>query len=167
MLRTTASFSLTGERPFLQDEEIERMLQDKDCLLISVADRLAEYGPTGFVLFHVTGKDLIVEAMALSCLVLGKQAEFATLSALARHAAGQGLARIVFQYKAAPRNQPMQEFLEAIAVSEPALGYAVNVADIEDKINQSAVNPGAWTLALQSSHDDSGVLPSPTERVER
>ena len=135
------------------------MLTDKDCLLISVTDRLAEYGPAGFVLFRVAGKDLIVEAMALSCVVLGKQAEFAALSGLARHAAGQELARIVFQYKAADRNQPMQEFLESVAVSEAGAGYVVNVADVEARIKQSAVNPGAWTLALQSSLDGSSVLP--------
>ena len=158
MLRTIAGFSLTGEMPFLQDDEIERMLTDRNCLLVSVADRLAEYGPTGFVLFRVAGKDLIVEAMALSCVVLGKQAEFAALSALARHAGGHDLSRIVFLYKAAERNQPMQEFLESVAVSEPGLGYVVSVADVEARISESAVNPRAWTVELQSSLDNSSVL---------
>ena len=159
MLRTIAGFSLTGEKPFLLDEEIERMLTDQSCLLVSVADRLAEYGPTGFVLFRVAGTDLIVEALALSCLVLGKQAEFAVLSALARYAAERSVARIAFRYAATDRNQPMQEFLESVAASEEGFGYVVNVADVESRISQSAVKPGAWTYTLQSSFEDSGVLP--------
>lgn len=159
MLRTVAGFSLTGEKPYLLDEEIERMLADGDCLLISVSDRLSDYGPTGFILFREANRELIVDAMALSCVILGKQAEFAVLSALSRYAKEQGLLRIAFEYAATDRNQPMQEFLESVAVNEPRVGYVVNVSDIEARISESAVKPGAWTITLQSSLDDSGVVP--------
>lgn len=155
MLRTIAGFSLTGEKPYLQDNEIGRMLTDGDCLLVSVSDRLADYGPTGFVLFREATQEMIIDAMALSCLVLGKQAEFAVLSALSRYAATRGLRRIAFRYIAADRNQPMQEFLGAVAEGEPGIGYAVNVSDVETRITESAVKPGAWTIEL----DVSGVAP--------
>ncbi|HZD30332.1 MAG TPA: hypothetical protein VE779_01600 [Candidatus Angelobacter sp.] len=159
MLRTIAGFSLTGEKPHLSDVEIAQLAADKHCFLISVSDRLAEYGPSGFILFRQTNQGLIVDEMALSCIVLGKQAEFAILSALSRYAAEEGLARVMFAYAASDRNQPMQEFLEAVAASQPGVGYAVRVADIESRINASAVKPGAWTATLRSSLDDSGVLP--------
>jgi hypothetical protein len=151
MLRTVAGFSLTGEKPFLRDDEISRMLTDGDCLLISVSDRLAEYGPTGFVLYREVRDEMIVDAMALSCIVLGKQAEFAVLSALSRYAAARGLLRIAFRYTAADRNQPMQEFLESVGRSEVGVGYVVDVSDVEARISESAVKPGAWTVALLST----------------
>jgi hypothetical protein len=157
MLRTVAGFSLTGEKPFLPDDAIGRLLTDGDCLLISVSDRLADYGPTGFILFREVKQEMIVDAMALSCIVLGKQAEFAVLSALSRYAAAHGLLRIAFLYAATERNQPMQEFLASVADSKPGVGYVVNVSDVEDRISESAVKPGAWTVTLQSSVDDSGV----------
>ncbi len=157
MLRTIAGFSLTGEKPFLGDEEVGRMLSNGDCLLVSVSDRLADYGPTGFVLFREVKQQMIVDAMALSCVVLGKQAEFAVLSALSHYAVAHGLLSINFRFAAADRNQPMQEFLESVANNEPGIGYVVDVSDVESRINKSAVKPGAWTVDLLSSFDDSGV----------
>jgi hypothetical protein len=159
MLRTIASFSLTGEKPFLEDNEIERMLSEADCLLISVSDRLADYGPTGFALLREVNREVVVDAMALSCVVLGKQAEFAALSALSRYAAARGVLRIVFRFSPAARNQPMQEFLETVAENEPGVGYVVNLSDLETRIGGAAVKPGAWTLAFESSLDAPGVLP--------
>ncbi len=148
MVRTIAGFSLTGEKPYLADDEIGRMLTTSDCFLISVTDRLANYGPTGFVLFREANQELTVDAMALSCVVLGKQAEFALLSALSRYATTQGLLRIAFHYAATDRNQPMQEFLESVAERAPSGGYVVNVSDVETRISESAANAGAWTIEL-------------------
>jgi len=158
MLRTIASFSLTGERPFLTDEEIGQMLSSGECFLVSVSDRLADYGPTGFVLFREIDQELLVNGMALSCVVLGKQAEFAVVSALSRHAADRGLPKMVFHYSPAERNQPMQVFLESIATNHPGVGYVTDVSEIERRINESAVKPGAWTIALQSTFEDSGAV---------
>lgn len=159
MLRTVAGFSLTGEKPYLSDGEIGQMMADRNCLLISVSDRLAEYGVSGFVLFREANRDLVVDEMALSCLVLGKQAEFAVLMALSHYAAERGLARLAFAFTASDRNQPMQEFLESIAFSQPSGGYVVSVADVEDQIGRAAVKPGAWTVTFQSIFGDSGLLP--------
>lgn len=151
MLRTIAGFSLTGQKPHLTDEEIERMVEGRDCLLVSVSDRLADYGTTGFVLFRETNHEMAVEEMALSCVVLGKQAEFAVLSALGRYALEHGLTKFIFGYTPSDRNQPTQEFLESVAVDEPGVGYVVNVADVEGQISRAAVKPGAWTVTLDGS----------------
>jgi hypothetical protein len=153
MLRTIAGFSLTGQKPHLTDEEIERMVEGRDCLLVSVSDRLADYGTTGFVLFREANQQVTVEELALSCVVLGKQAEFAVLSALGHYAASRELLRITFAFTPSDRNQPTQEFLESVAVNEPGVGYAVNVGDVGSQIQRAAVKPGAWTVALE----DSGV----------
>jgi hypothetical protein len=158
MLRTIASFSLTGERPFLKDDEIEQMLGRGECFLVSVSDRLADYGPTGFVHFHELDSDMVVEGMSLSCVVLGKQAEFAVLSALAEYARGRDLKKMIFRFIAADRNQPMQVFLESIATNDPEVGYVANVSEFATRIGQSAIKPGAWTVAFPSSSRESTAL---------
>jgi hypothetical protein len=154
MLRTIAGFCLTGQKPHLTDEEIERMMEGRDCLLVSVSDRLADYGTTGFVLFREAHQQMTVEEMALSCVVLGKQAEFAVLSALGRYASQRGLTKITFGFTPSDRNQPTQEFLESVAVNELGVGYIVNVADVESQIGRAAVKPGAWKVSLQLGVED-------------
>jgi hypothetical protein len=149
MLRTIAGFSLTGQKPHLTEEEIARMEEGRGCLLVSVSDRLADYGTTGFVLFREANQEMTVEEMALSCVVLGKQAEFAVLSALGRYAASQGLMKIAFKFSPSDRNQPTQEFLESVTVNEPGVGYVVNVTDVEGQISRAAVKPGAWKVSLE------------------
>jgi FkbH-like protein len=151
MLRTIAGFCLTGQKPHLTDEEVARMTEGRDCFLVSVSDRLAEYGTTGFVLCREANQQMTVEEMALSCIVLGKQAEFAVLSALGRYADSRGLKRIPFKFAPSDRNQPTQEFLESVAVNEPGVGYVVNVADVEGQIKRAAVKPGAWRVSLEDS----------------
>jgi len=47
ILRTAASFSLIGENPTLPAEEVDAILRTGNCYLISVADRIADYGPSG------------------------------------------------------------------------------------------------------------------------
>jgi len=150
MLRTIASFSLTGEKPFLQDDEIERMLADNDCLLVSVSDRLADYGPTGFVLFQTAGTDLVIESMAFSCVVLGKQVEHAVISAIGDYAFRRGFSRLVFRFTAAGRNQPMKDFLETIAVRQPDESYAADLASLQNRLVTVAPSPGAWVVSLNA-----------------
>jgi hypothetical protein len=158
MLRTIASFSLSGERPFLEENEIKQMLSDRICLLVSVSDRLAKYGYTGFVLFRENNQEMVVDEMALSCVVLGKQAEFAVVSALSRYAAARGLLKIVFHYSPTERNQPMLVFLESIATNHPGVGYVVSVSEIERRITESSVKPGAWNISFQPTVDELGGL---------
>lgn len=157
LLRTAADFSLTGEKPYILDEEVEQLITNHGCFLISVEDRLSHYGISGLVLFKVVGGELVVDSMALSCVVLGKQVEFAVLSALSRYAAEQGLARLVFKYASTHRNQPMQEFLELVAVAHPGIGYVVEVAAAQSRLNDVAVSPGTWSVTLQTSREHLGM----------
>lgn len=157
LLRTAADFSLTGEKPYILDEEVERLITSHSCFLISVADRLSHYGTSGLIFFVAANDDLVVDSLALNCVVLGKQVEFAVLSALSSYAAEHSLRRIVFKYSVSPRNQPMRKFLESVSVAQPDIGYVVDVSSVEHRLSDVAVSPGTWSTTLQISDKHSGI----------
>ena len=157
LLRTAADFSLAGEKPYILDEEVERLIHTHSCFLISVADRLSHYGTSGLILFSVTADELVIDSLSLSCVVLGKQVEFAVLSALSRYADERGLVRLIFKFALTRRNQPMQKFLELVADVQSDSGYVVDVSSVQSRINDVAVSPGTWNATLQTSDEQSGL----------
>ena len=158
LLRTAADFSLIGQNPNIQDAEVDRLLESRNCFLVAVSDRLSDYGPTGFVFLHGSENALVVDAMALSCIVLGKQVEFAVLVALAQYAAEHNLDRIVFEYNPSGRNQPVHAFLQSIGDSESATRFVVPVSTLEARIKTAAASPGTWTVKFEPTLDHPGVL---------
>lgn len=153
LLRSAATFSLTGEQRDLSDANIDALLNSGHCFLIKVSDRIADYGVTALVAFRVElEKDVLsVYAMAVSCAVLGKQVEFAIVSALIQLAADQHLAKLVFEYRPSERNQPMLTFLQAIADSGHGSSYVLPVASSETRLQSAAASAEAWTVRCDAT----------------
>jgi hypothetical protein len=151
IIRTAASFSLTGEQPNIADSEVNGVISSGKCALIAVTDRLAEHGPSGVLVFHEKDGALVVEWMSLSCTVLGKQVEYAVLSALAQIALEQGLSKIIFDFRRSARNQPLEVFLESVADREADTRFSLNASDAEARITTKAISPGAWTLIVRGA----------------
>ena len=148
LLRTAAAFALTGENPELSDAEVDSLMQPGRCVLISVADRMSDHGPSGLVGLRTVGDELVVDAMALSCPVLGKQAEFAVLSGLGRIAQERGTSRIAFEYRPSGRNEAMLTYLRAVSEAESATRFVLPVEAVESRASGAATAAGAWTLQL-------------------
>jgi hypothetical protein len=146
LLRTVASFSLTGEKPTIANAEVDALVESEACILVSVADRISDYGRSGLVVFRSDGETLAVDNLALSCTVLGKQVEYALLSFLSRAAAERGCARIIFEYRPSGRNQPLLSFLQQATDRESETRYALPAGDVDARVAKVAVNPGAWTV---------------------
>src|SRR5271165_4113550 len=106
LVRTAASFSLAGENPTASEAEIGHVVGLEHCYLVSVSDRLSDYGVTGVVAGRTATEGLVVEALSLSCTVLGKQVEHALLSALAQIATAHQLGNVIFEFRPSGRNQP-------------------------------------------------------------
>ena len=151
ILRTAASFSLAGEKPTIAEAEINTIIESGNCLLISVSDRLSDYGPSGVVLAHETADTLLVDSLSLSCTVLGKQVEHALLSALAQIAADRQLSKVVFEYRSSGRNQPALAFLTSVADAETKQSYVLPVSEADARISTSAVAPKAWSLKIETA----------------
>ena len=146
ILRTAAAFSLTGERPDLSPLELETVLASGESMLISVSDKLGNYGPTGVLVYGVSSDSLLVNALALTCPVLGKQVECAVLSALAQIAASRNCVKLTFPYQPSGRNQIMLSFLRSISDGDSGLVISLPTAKVEETIKKIAVAPGTWTL---------------------
>jgi hypothetical protein len=150
ILRTAASFSLSGERPTLPEREVEEMLTSQNCWLVTVSDRLSEYGPSGVIAACESNGALVVDTMSLSCTVLGKQVEYALLAALHQVAISRELSAIAFEYRDGGRNQPMLSFLKMVT-RPPSQGerYVLPVEEVEKRIGEAAAAPSAWSLTLK------------------
>ncbi|MCU1262919.1 MAG: hypothetical protein JWO80_5804 [Bryobacterales bacterium] len=149
-LRTAATFSLSGEKMDIRDAEIDAMLESGGCMVITVADRLSDHGPSGVVTFRSQGDALIIESMALSCAVMGKEVEYAVVSALARIASDRKLANLVFEYEPTARNHPTLTFLQSIAHLESGTRYVLPTGVAESLVSKASVSAGAWSVDLDS-----------------
>src|SRR5271165_2287326 len=148
ILRISADFTLTGQKTDLSDDEIDRLLAAGWCMRIVVSDRLANYGVSGILALRPTPDALIVDSMSLSCTVLGKQVEFAVLSALAEIASDLKVGKILFEFNPTERNQATRRFLDSVAGRMSDTQFSVPVALSEERLRAAAVNPGAWTIEL-------------------
>ena len=151
LLRTAATFSLTGEDPDIAEAEIDALVESERCMVFSVSDRVSDNGISGVVAFRQSESSMVVERLALSCTVLGKQVEYAVLSALGGIASEQNLATITFEFGESGRNQAMLRFLQSVAEAEPDKRYVVPVSLVEDRITAAAARAGAWTVRLNHS----------------
>ena len=149
ILRIAADFTLNGQNTDLPDGEIDRLLGSGGCMRIVVSDRLANYGVSGILALRPTPDALIVESMSLSCTVLGKQVEYAVLSALRGIASDLKLGKILFQFNPTDRNQPTLRFLQSLADRVSDLQFVVPVVVAEERLRAAAVNAGAWTIELE------------------
>jgi hypothetical protein len=157
ILRTAATFSLTGEKRDLAETEIDSLLESESSMLIKVSDRLSDQGPSGVVVFRADGDALVVDSMALSCAVLGKQVEYAAVSALAQLAAERHFSRLVFEYNPSGRNQLTLAFLQSIADRESDTRYVLPLALAEARLSAGAVSAGAWTVKIGTFADSFAV----------
>ncbi len=146
ILRMAAAFSLSGEKRDLSESEVDALFQSGRCMLISVQDRLSDHGPSGLIAFRPQAESLVVDAMALSCPVLGKQVEYAVVSGLAQIAADYNCAKLVFEYRPSGRNQPMLRFLQSLADTESGTRYVLPIGLAQSRIVETAVAAGTWTL---------------------
>jgi hypothetical protein len=149
IIRTAASFSLTGEQPHIPEQQVDAAIASGSCVLVSVVDRLADHGPSGIIKYHWVEDSLVIDWWSLSCTVLGKQVEFALICSLAQIAQEGGCSKVVFEFQPSDRNQPTQAFLASIADQQSETRFLISVAEANDRISSRAVNPGAWTLSMR------------------
>lgn len=157
ILRTAAAFTLTGEKREITEAEVDALIHTCTCMLISVSDRLSDHGPSGVVAFHLGSDALFVNAFSLSCAVLGKQVEFAVLSALAQIASENRAAKLVFEYRPSERNQMMLSFLQSLTDRESDARYILPLEKAEARVQSGAVAAGAWTVDWKGNLSGSRV----------
>jgi hypothetical protein len=139
LLRSAASISLTGEQRDLTDGQIDDLLTTRENVLVNVKDRLADYGVAGVVSYRFDNENMIVDAMSVSCAVLGKQVEYGIISGLVQIAAEHEVSNVVFEYRPASRNQATAAFLKSVADTDSETRYVLPVKAAEERLSATMV----------------------------
>jgi FkbH-like protein/FkbM family methyltransferase len=111
----TNQFNSTGARR--SEPEIRDFLSrdGSRCLVVRVSDRFGDYGLTGALLYAATADRYTVDALLLSCRVLGRGVEHRVLKELARRALREQKRFVDVLYRPTGRNAPVREFMTRIA----------------------------------------------------
>ena len=111
-------FNVTTRR-YTVSEIDELMGSDgADVYSIHVADRFGEAGLTGVVITRVEGSDgLRVEALLMSCRVLGRGVEWAFWGALAQAAISDGRRTFFADYLPTPKNGQVRDFWDRLGMT--------------------------------------------------
>ena len=147
LINKSNQFNLMTRR--YTEEEVARVMDDPAAigLQLRLVDRLGDNGIIAVVIGEQAGTDLVIDTWLMSCRVLGRGVEDATLASLARAAAAQGATRLVGQYRPTAKNGMVREHYAK-------LGFA--------KLDELADGTVRWTLAL----DDYQSNPTSIEIVE-
>ena len=88
-----------------------------ECLAISVRDRFGDYGLAGVVFFKNKERSLVVDALMLSCRVLGRGVEHRILAHLGSLAMAAKLDQVSIRLTPSTRNQPAADFLNRLGAN--------------------------------------------------
>jgi FkbH-like protein len=73
-----------------------------------LVDRFGENGIIAVVIGKKSGQDMFIDTWLMSCRVLGRQVEIATLNLIAEHANRLGARRLVGEYRPTAKNGMVQ-----------------------------------------------------------
>lgn len=110
LINKTNQFNLTTRR--YTEPEIQAVLTNERALHLQfrLVDRFGDNGVIGLVIGHLeTGGELILDAWLMSCRVLGRQVETATLNVVARHARSLGATALVGIYLPTAKNAMVRD----------------------------------------------------------
>jgi FkbH-like protein len=121
LINKTNQFNLNGLR--IEEGEWRRLLEDQGAIL-AVASYQDKFGPLGKVavlLGSRQGAKVKVSHWVMSCRAFSRRLEHHTLDGLFQHSQAN---EIEFAFEPTPRNQPLQEFFQALGISADNGGVA-------------------------------------------
>jgi len=128
--------------------ELETISRDAnaDCLTVNVSDRFGDYGLVGVAICESDASRLNVDALLLSCRVLGRGVEHRLLARLGDLAAEKGLEHVRIPLKRTDRNQPALEFLTSVAArygrpNGNGIEFVIPVHEAQDVKFQPEIGP--------------------------
>jgi len=131
LINKTNQFNLNGHR--IGEAEWQRLLEKSDTIL-TVASYQDKFGPLGKIavlLGSQLGSKVSVSHWVMSCRAFSRRIEHHTLDALFRRS---NAPEIEFAFEATERNQPLQEFFQALGISRDAEGgYRISRSDFLDR----------------------------------
>lgn len=124
----TNQFNLTLRRRSPAEIDALRRSADWTCLTIGLADRFADHGIVGLCLAGpVSGGELPIDTLVLSCRVIGRTAEHHLLAALSRQAADAGIRRLRGHYRPGPRNALVADLYDRLGFQRDDDGWFLDL----------------------------------------
>lgn len=131
LVNKTNQFNLNGLR--IEESEWRRCLDDENAVL-AVASYEDKFGPLGKVavlLGSKAGNTVRVSHWVMSCRAFSRRLEHHTLDGLFQHS---GAEEIEFAFQATDRNQPLQEFFQALGIpADTEGGHKISRAGFQER----------------------------------
>jgi FkbH-like protein len=104
LVNKTNQFNLTSQR--YSEEQVAAIMTDPNAfgLQIRLIDRFGDNGIIAVVIGKRSGEDILIDTWLMSCRVLGRQVELATLNVIADQAIKLGAKRLIGEYRPTPKN---------------------------------------------------------------
>jgi len=115
----TNQFNLTTRR--YTDKEVQSIMNDPDALHLQLrlVDKFGDNGVISLIIGRLDAdQNLIIETWLMSCRVLGRQVESATLNLLAQRALGMGAKRLVGVFRPTTRNDMVRDHYPKLGFEE-------------------------------------------------
>jgi FkbH-like protein len=136
LINKTNQFNLTSRR--YTEAQIESFLQDdgKMLLYFRLIDKFGDNGIVAVVIATLlTSTDVLIDTWLMSCRVLGRTVEKATLNVLCNEASRRGAGRLIGEYRATKRNGLVRDHYES-------LGFTSQQGALDDSIRSYLIIEG-------------------------
>ena len=140
LIGKTNQFNLTGRRHSAAAVQELTERAGGLHLTLRLRDRFVDHGLVGVVLAEPDGRDLRVDTWLMSCRVLGRGVEIATMSAVTEAARALGFTRVIGEHIATDRNEPARD-------AYGRSGFTVDAVDTADPADPARTT---WVFDLTS-----------------
>jgi FkbH-like protein len=136
LINKTNQFNLTTRR--YTEEEVRQVMNDEHSvgLQFRLVDKLGDNGIIAIVIGNLTeNADFVVDTWLMSCRVIGRQVEQATLNVLAREAQCRGAERIIGEYIPTAKNKMVADHFGNLGFG-PIGGSSANASRYALELNR-------------------------------
>ncbi|BBZ40919.1 HAD-IIIC family phosphatase [Mycobacterium conspicuum] len=125
LINKTNQFNLTTKR--YSEDEVLAVMDDPEAfgIYLRLFDRFGDNGIISIVIGKRVADAVLLDTWLMSCRVLGRQVEQATLNVVSEEARRLGVRRIIGEYHPTPKNSMVKDLY-------PKLGFASIAGDVAD-----------------------------------
>jgi FkbH-like protein len=147
LINKTNQFNLTTRR--YSEEEVAATLGDPGAVTMQMRllDRFGDNGVIAVVLGHLNGGGLEIDSWLMSCRVLGREVERATLAIIVEEAVRRGATTVLARYCPSAKNGMVADLL-------PKLGFSAVGRDGEEFLYHAASTLRVSDLPMTIERDD-------------
>ncbi|WP_131113979.1 HAD-IIIC family phosphatase [Lichenihabitans psoromatis] len=168
LINKTNQFNLMTQR--LDEAAVAALIDDPNALTIQarLTDRFGDNGMVAVVIGRKTGATLVIDTWLMSCRVLGREVELATLAVLVEAARRCGLTHLIGQYRPTAKNGMVAEHYAKLGFEPMRTEPDGTVLSMLDLATNTAADVPITIVAAQSGGPPSATTPTdPTQERRR